>query len=414
MSAGEGDRRGAEIRMRARAAAFAILVTVFAGRAAAHDQTISYSHWRIDGRGAEVSVRLTRLDLSRFPWASAGAAPERIAGRYLGERLSLLAGTETCAIEDAPRPRPAAAGQVSYAWRMRCPAEGDLSIRSDLLFEVAPSHLHLARAEVDGSGISERVLSEGERVWPLAAGGAGGSAPSGSSLPAYVLLGIEHILTGYDHLAFVAALLLVGGSLAQTAKIVTGFTLAHSITLALAVLGHVEPDRAPIEALIGLSIGIVAAENLWLAAGKQRIVSLFLAAPLAVLALAAGAGAGRIPAPTLGGIAVFTPCYLELVRRSREPAPLRAAVAFLFGLVHGFGFAGVLIEAQLPQARLGQALFGFNAGVEIGQLAVVALLWPLLRLLAARRAAAHAALVDLASSAVLALGVFWFVSRAFL
>jgi hypothetical protein len=364
---------------------------------------------------AEVSVRLSRLDLSRFPWGSAaGGAPERVVTRYLSERLTLLAAGEPCPIEQPPHPLPAPLDAVSYGWRIRCPDEGELAIRGDLLIEVAPSHLHIARVEMNGAGGLERVLSEGARVWMLGSTGAGAAQPTGASLDGYVLLGMEHILTGYDHLAFVAALLLVGGSLAQTAKIVTGFTVAHSITLGLAVLGHLEPDRAPIEALIGLSIAIVAAENLWLSGGKRFAVPLLIAAALASLAVAAFAGVGRVPALTLFGIAVFTPYYLELVRRASNAAPLRAAIAFLFGLVHGFGFAGVLMEAELPTARLGQALFGFNAGVEIGQLAVVAVLWPLLRFFATRRATVHAAIVDFGSSAVLALGVFWFVSRTFL
>jgi HupE / UreJ protein len=399
-----------------RAAPLAILALLaLANPGFAHDQTISYSRWRIDGRSAEVSVRLSRLDLSRFPWGSVpGGPPERLVARYLSERLTLLAGDEPCTIAEPPHSIPASPENVAYAWRLHCPDEGELRLRSDLLFEVAPSHLHIARVETKGAGNLERVLTEGERVWALGLSGSGSNRPAAATLGDYLLLGIEHILTGYDHLAFVAALLLVGGSLGETAKIVTGFTLAHSITLALAVLGHLQPDRAPIEALIGLSIAIVAAENLWLSGGKRTTVHLLIAAVLASVAAAAFAGEGRIPALTLLGVALFTPCYLELVRRTSNAVPLRAAIAFLFGLVHGFGFAGVLMEAELPAARLGHALFGFNAGVEMGQLAVVALLWPVLRLAATRRASIHATIVDVASGAVLALGVFWFVSRAFL
>ncbi len=93
---------------------------------------------------------------------------------------------------------------------------------------------------------------------------------------------------------------------------------------------------------------------------------------------------------------------------------MRWAIAFIFGLVHGFGFAAVLGEAGLPADRVVHALFGFNLGVELGQLGVVALLWPLLRAaIRARNQRIGLAVVELGSASVLALGVFWFVTRTF-
>jgi hypothetical protein len=248
----------------------------------------------------------------------------------------------------------------------------------------------------DGVALPERVLSAGSPSSPLAV------AQAGTSLSDYVRLGVEHILTGYDHLAFLIALLLIAGSLGEVTGIVTGFTAAHSITLALAVLGWVRPERAAVEAVIGFSIALVAAENVWRTAGPSRVAAALLAAaPLACL--------GRIPALTLVGMAIFTPCYLGLVHRVSRPAALRWSVTFLFGLVHGFGFAAALTEARLSPGRVVHALLGFNAGVEIGQLAAVAVAWPLLRFAVARRPV----LVEVGSAAVAGLGAFWFVSRAF-
>src|SRR5690606_6536781 len=151
------------------------------------------------------------------------------------------------------------------------------------------------------------------------------------------------------------------------------------ITLALAVLGIARPPGGAIEALIGLSIALVAAENLWLAAGRPVTLRRTLAVALLALAGVAALGIGVVPALTLLGLALFTACYFELLARVPRPAPLRAAVAFVFGLVHGFGFAGVLLEAELPSERLAATLFGFNLGVELGQVACVLLVWPLLQ-----------------------------------
>ena len=384
---------------------------LFATAAAAHDRTTSYSTWDIDGRDARVTVRLSLLDASRFPWFFEDDAETQMQ-RYLGQRLQLVAGDTPCQIAAEPKRLDAPPERLVYEWRVRCPAQGELSVRSDLLLDVAPSHLHFARVTRDGQPLLERVLSDAERAWPL--GTASSSSEDdhgGTTLLGYIQLGIEHILTGYDHLAFLLALLLIEGSLWEVAKVVTGFTVGHSITLALAILGVLRPEASAIEALIGLSIALVAGENLWLLAGRPARLPWALGATLCALALVAARGWGGVPALTLAGLALFSVCYFALLERVSRPVRLRWAVAFLFGLIHGFGFAGVLVEAHLPTQRLVQALFGFNAGVELGQVAVVLLVWPLLAWLANRSFGRLA--VELTSAAVLALGTFWFVTRAY-
>lgn len=141
----------------------------------------------------------------------------------------------------------------------------------------------------------------------------------------FIRLGMSHILTGYDHVLFVAALLLGSQTLLQVLAVVTAFTVAHSVTLAAAVLGLASIPSAVIEPLIAASIVFVAVEN--------------------------------------------------LVSSSQRP---RWLVTFGFGLVHGFGFAGVLQELELGGAALARALVGFNLGVEVGQAAIILLCWPLL------------------------------------
>jgi hypothetical protein len=130
-----------------------------------------------------------------------------------------------------------------------------------------------------------------------------------------------------------------------------------------------------------------------------------------LLALLPGAAIGRA---ALLGLALFSLCHFGLLATSPRPARLRAAVAFAFGLVHGFGFAGILVELELPTSRLVPALFGFNIGVELGQLAVVLLVWPLLRAVA-RWGSANAErwLAEVGSAAICGLGLYWFLVRAF-
>jgi hypothetical protein len=184
--------------------------------------------------------------------------------------------------------------------------------------------------------------------------------PGGTGVASFVRLGIEHILTGWDHLLFLLVLLLRGGGWLSLVKIITAFTVAHSVTLALAVLEVVAlPDRL-VEAVIALSIAAVAAENLFL----------------------------------------------------RPVVSRRWLVSFAFGLVHGFGFSSVLRDIGLPTQGLVLSLLGFNAGVELGQALVVAVALPALALLRSTRWEAR--VTRGASLATLLVGAVLFVERTLL
>ena len=174
-----------------------------------------------------------------------------------------------------------------------------------------------------------------ERLTPSSPGAVIPAKQSSWAVAAtYLKLGIEHILLGIDHLLFVLALMLLVQNLGQLVKAITAFTVAHSITLAAATLGLAVVPSRPIEAVIALSIAFVALE----------IVH---------------AREGQI------GIAARTPWV----------------VAFAFGLLHGFGFAGALSEIGLPPDHIPLALFSFNAGVEIGQLLFVGIILGLVALI---------------------------------
>jgi hypothetical protein len=383
----------------------------------AHTRSVSYSSWKLDESGAEVRVRVPLLELSRLAFdpvldvQSGGRA-----ARYLAGHLQLTMGGEPCTVGDAPLALSSPEGWALFRWRVECASSGTTAIESRILLREAPSHMHFARiagGAGDGSGALERVLTEGDPRWVLATDDGGGAQPesAGTTLGGYVWLGIEHILSGWDHLAFVLALLLLARRFSELATLVTAFTVAHSVTLGLAVLGWVRPDGAAVEALIGYSIALVAAENSWLLGGRGLAVPIATALALAVLAALAGFGIGSVSVATLIGLALFSSCHFALLDRVDRPARLRAAVAFAFGLVHGFGFAGVLAEMALPTNRVVPALFGFNVGVEIGQLAIVALVWPALQLLGRRSVTWQRGVAEVGSAAICGLGLYWFLMR---
>jgi HupE / UreJ protein len=192
----------------------------------------------------------------------------------------------------------------------------------------------------------------------------------GAVLGTFVPAGAYHIAIGPDHLLFLLGLLLIGGSLRRLGLIVTAFTLGHTVTLSLAALGVVTPPGQFIEPLIALSVVLVGVDN---------------------LLVGGGSGAPAVSA-------------------ARD---LRPWMAGLFGLVHGFGFASVLREFGLPREALGWSLFGFNLGVEVGQLAFVLPVAALLAWIRRRAPLAGSRLAMVGSVIVALAGAYWFVQRVF-
>jgi len=213
-------------------------------------------------------------------------------------------------------------------WRARCGSAGLIG------HEIAISGLESTRTDVlarirhaDGSTQPSRVTPSQTTLLVQREPGTLEVART------YLVLGIEHILFGIDHLLFVLALLLLAGSVRRLVGTVTAFTVAHSLTLAASALGWIHVPSAPVEATIALSIVFVAREILR-------------------------------PADS---------ATLDLAQRSPW------LVAFSFGLLHGLGFAGALSEVGLPQRAIPVALAFFNIGVELGQLAFVALVLAAMR-----------------------------------
>jgi len=393
-----------------RAAIALLLSWVACAPVAAHTRSLSYALWDLTEAGATVRVRIARLELTRLGLDPVSSPDDdRAVGEILSSVVRLRSGAEWCGVVEAPRRASASDGNVAYVWRVTCSQPGPRAVESRFLHDVAPSHLHFARVRTADGRAVERVLTEADPLWVLDSDRVDDAEKvGGTSVAGYVALGVEHILTGWDHLAFVFGLLLLAYTLRDIATLVTAFTVAHSITLALTVLGAVEPTAPVVEAFIGFSIALIGLENAWLLSGRGRVLPFAVVAATLALAFAGS----RLPTLGVAGLALFTYCHFALLRRSARPERLRAAVAFAFGLIHGFGFAGIMLELDLDQVRLVPALFGFNIGVELGQLAVVACLWPLLA--AVRRAPRAAAWVgDVGSAAVTAVGLFWFITRSF-
>lgn len=338
----------------------AVLAAAAPGAVRAHTTSTGFATLTVQGRALTYRLLLVPAELPEEPRrlflaaAEGDRASAEKAVAILREHVAFRAGDQPC--------RPGRAlvqgsglgeARLSLELSLDCPGAGPLRVRDDWADLFGGHHQTLARIETPAGVREVAFLPDAREV----------EIPRGEAMPAgglgFFRLGVGHILSGYDHLLFLAALLLGGGGWLALLRIVTAFTLAHSLTLALAALGIVSISARVVEPLIAASIVWVAIEN--------------------------------------------------LVRR--EGASRRWIVSFAFGLVHGLGFADALHPLALPAWSLARALLGFNLGVEAGQALVIALTVPLV--VWTRGASWRASTGRVASLVVALVGAGWLVERLF-
>ncbi len=311
---------------------FALAVLLRGPEADGHLTRVSTSEWTLEEGAATAELQFFQGDF-------VGLVPPGLAEADIAARvLSLVSDTASVQTRRGPcsllshTVAPSGDGWTIRA-RWRCPGGSEhWWVKLGVLELLPAGHTHLARVTTADGEVVERIARNSSPTFEVDVNPSVWAASW-----RFLRLGVEHIFTGYDHLAFLLALLLLGGKFLDLVKIVTSFTIAHSLTLALAALGIVHPPVRWVEALIATSIVAVAAENLW--------------------ALRGGPGSGARVASALRH---------------------RWRVTFVFGLVHGFGFASALQALGLPRSALVAGLLSFNLGVEVGQVTVVALAFPVL------------------------------------
>ena len=345
-----------------------VLILLFAPHAVAHPVPFSYLDIRVEPGAIELTLVAHMFDIAHelgvdppdLVLDSSVLIPKDDAVlALLRKRLQITADGHvlTEGTWSAPEALP---DRQSVRWRARYPttsAPGSVAVTATL-FPYDPAHQTFLNFYEGGTLTSQAIL---DRSHPQLEYFVGDRQGVFAVIRKFVPAGVHHILVGPDHLLFLVGLLLLGGSIRRLLLVVSAFTAAHSITLSLAALNIVTPPARLIEPAIALSIVYVGVDNL-------------------------------------------------MVGRGRD---VRAWIAFVFGFIHGFGFANVLREMNLPSRALGWSLFSFNVGVEIGQLLVVAVVASVLIALRSRNEAAGRRLAFAGSLAVIVLGAFWFIQRVF-
>jgi hydrogenase/urease accessory protein HupE len=349
----------------------AAALLAWATPALTHPAPFSYLDVRLEQQAIEVTLVAHVFDVAHDLGITDAADVERLLDpatlstrasaitALLRDRLYLAADGARLDADLWSAPEPAA-DRHAVRIRARFPirsAPGLVAI-SALMFPYDPVHQTFVNVYERGALVLQAILSKDKPQIDHFPGTRQGTA---AVITRFAASGVHHILIGPDHLLFIIGLLLLGGTLRRLVLVVSAFTLAHSVTLSIAALNVFSPPAWIVEPAIALSIVYVGVDNL-------------------------------------------------MVRGGRD---VRAWIAFAFGLIHGFGFAGVLREMDLPARALGWSLFSFNIGVEIGQVAVVVVVALMLAAVRARSERAGRRLAVAGSIVVAAAGAFWFIERVF-
>ena len=322
------------------------ILTLLSGTALAHDPGLS---------AAEVHIFADRIE------AEVSFAPADLEGINPSEFSFLtIYGTEKKLELRSFSRKSSDRSSIHYLLEFANANTGELRISAPVLANLPRGHKQFCSVlDQENKMLAERMLSAESKELTI---DLRATSANDKSIVRFVVLGIEHILTGYDHLAFLLALLIAGGSLRHNAKIITSFTMAHSLTLALATLGLVNISPALVEPLIAVSIVFVGLENLF----GRRLAARWL-------------------------------------------------VTFGFGLVHGLGFAATLRELGIGAlgARVAIPLLSFNVGVELAQISIAALVLPLVWRLE-RRPSFALKHVPVFSLLITFAGIYWFLARTVL
>ena len=392
-------------------ASLALLILIFSTLIISHQRSESYSRIDITNDknliveidfNVQISV-LSRIK-SNFDQSWESKLQEEILNNYKVQG--------SCELDQGPYLRSSlATGYVSLRWRQVCDKES-AEILFNLFFSEDSTHVHIATINIDEQPYPEKIFTVSSKSWTQSSAFNKEKSSAYSSFYDYLELGVKHILTGLDHIAFLLGLLLLNLKARTLIIVITGFTVGHSITLALGALNYITPASSFVEALIGYSIVIVAIECVASITKQYALYNRYILYSWILFILFFSLFGSQKYIFGLLGLGLFSYCYFGL-SESFKNQKLILIVTMLFGLVHGFGFAGNLSSIGLMQERFIPALIGFNLGVEVGQILIIlsflALIYLLKRLINFR--------VELlriyTASGLASLGIFWFVERLF-
>ena len=384
----------------------------------AHYFSESFSKWNVVDNKVEANFSLLTLESTRIFQVEnyqkimfeENLSETDVFKIYLSQHLKVTSEGKNCSLVDEIKELNSQEGSLNLSLKFECPSNKEIKIINNALFNLVQSHIHIARVYIDNRLYTEKALFFNDQSIDLNEEKENNSFSN--SFYKFFSLGLDHILSGYDHLLFILGLLLLVTNLKRLLLVITGFTIGHSLTLSLSVINIIQVKSSLVEALIGYTIMFVGLEYLYKKNNDHRISVLFITILSLLLLIFGHLINPSFPYFLVSGILLFSLGYFYLLINLKSENNLLSIITIIFGLIHGFGFGGFLLGSKISSENIFSGLLGFNLGVEVGQIIFVLLILLIYKLLMTLKITKIIDVMkNLSFFAVVLFGFFFFIQR---
>ena len=384
----------------------------------AHYFSESFSKWNVVDNKVEANFSLLTLESTRIFQVEnyqkimfeENLSETDVFKIYLSQHLKVTSEGKNCSLVDEIKELNSQEGSLNLSLNFECPSNKEIKIINNALFNLVQSHIHIARIYIDNNLYTEKALFFNDQSIDLNEEKENNSFSN--SFYKFFSLGLDHILSGYDHLLFILGLLLLVTNLKRLLLVITGFTIGHSLTLSLSVINIIQVKSSLVEALIGYTIMFVGLEYLYKENNDHRVSMIFITTLSLLLLIFGNLINPNFPYFLILGILLFSLGYFYLLKNLNSENNLLSIITIIFGLIHGFGFGGFLLGSKISSENIFSGLLGFNLGVEVGQIIFVLLILLIYKLLMTLKITKiKEVMKNLSFFAVVFFGFFFFIQR---
>lgn len=384
----------------------------------AHYFSESFSKWNVVDNKVEANFSLLTLESTRIFQVEnyqkimfeENLSETDVFKIYLSQHLKVTSEGKNCSLIDEIKELDSQEGSLNLSLNFECPSNKEIIIINNALFNLVQSHIHIARIYIDNNLYTEKALFFNDQSIDLNEEKENNSFSN--SFSKFFSLGLDHILSGYDHLLFILGLLLLVTNLKRLLLVITGFTIGHSLTLSLSVINIIQVKSSLVEALIGYTIMFVGLEYLYKENNDHRVSMIFITTLSLLLLIFGNLINPNFPYFLMLGILLFSLGYFYLLKNLNSENNLLSIITIIFGLIHGFGFGGFLLGSKISSENIFSGLLGFNLGVEVGQIIFVLLILLIYKLLMILKITKIIEVMkNLSFFAVVFFGFFFFIQR---
>ena len=384
----------------------------------AHYFSESFSKWNVVDNKVEANFSLLTLESTRIFQVEnyqkimfeENLSETDVFKIYLSQHLKVTSEGKNCSLVDEIKELNSQEGSLNLSLNFECPSNKEIKIINNALFNLVQSHIHIARIYIDNNLYTEKALFFNDQSIDLNEEKENNSFSN--SFYKFFSLGLDHILSGYDHLLFILGLLLLVTNLKRLLLVITGFTIGHSLTLSLSVINIIQVKSFLVEALIGYTIMFVGLEYLYKENNDHRVSMIFITTLSLLLLIFGNLINPNFPYFLIFGILLFSLGYFYLLKNLNSENNLLSIITIIFGLIHGFGFGGFLLGSKISSENIFSGLLGFNLGVEVGQIIFVLLILLIYKLLMTLKITKIIEVMkNLSFFAVVFFGFFFFIQR---